>query len=284
MVPRQEYNAPGYSPGRCSECHSRRRITCDERQVRLDALAQGFQQNQPDHGTTTSGPICISTDPPTAGLCELETRPRGNGNRCIHPRLDTVSWICKHTMEPGRQSSVSSQKPKGTIGTSNTSVEVSGMVPNLTGNAGSGTLPASKYTRLDSTDSQSQQTRDNPDTSHVGYLRNRFQGQNLSEGASKLLLASWRQKTEKSYDSLFRKWLGWCNERGNDPISGDVHEVVNFLADLFQQGYQYRSLNSYRSAISSVHEKVDGYEIGQHPLVIRLIKGAFHERPPQRIF
>ena len=155
------------------------------------------------------------------------------------------------------------------------------MVPNLTGNAGSGTTPASKYTRLDSTDSQSQQTRDNPDTSHVGYLRNRFQGQNLSEGASKLLLASRRQKTEKSYDSLFRKWLGWCNERGNDPISGDVHEVVNFLADLFQQGYQYRSLNSYRSAISSVHEKVDGYEIGQHPLVIRLTKGAFHERPPQ---
>ena len=56
---------------------------------------------------------------------------------------------------------------------------------------------------------------------------------------------------------------------------------MNFLADLFKQGYQYRSLNSYRSAISSVHEKVDGYEVGKHPLVTRLIKGAFHERPPQ---
>ena len=56
---------------------------------------------------------------------------------------------------------------------------------------------------------------------------------------------------------------------------------MNFLAHLFEQGYQYRSLNSYRSAISSVHEKVDGYEVGQHPLVTRLIKGAFHERPPQ---
>lgn len=57
--------------------------------------------------------------------------------------------------------------------------------------------------------------------------------------------------------------------------------MVNFLAHLFNQGYQYRSLNSYRSAISSVHEKVDGYEVGKHPLVVRLIKGAFHERPPQ---
>ena len=57
--------------------------------------------------------------------------------------------------------------------------------------------------------------------------------------------------------------------------------MVNFLAELFQQGYQYRSLNAYRSAISSVHEKIDGYEVGQHPLITRLIKGAFHERPPQ---
>ena len=40
-------------------------------------------------------------------------------------------------------------------------------------------------------------------------------------------------------------------------------------------------INAYRSAISSVHEKVNGYAVGQHPLESRLIKGAFHERPPQ---
>ena len=57
-------------------------------------------------------------------------------------------------------------------------------------------------------------------------------------------------------------WASWCSERGSDPISGDIGEVVNFLAYLFQQGYQYCSLNSYRSAISSVHEKVDGYKVG----------------------
>ena len=115
----------------------------------------------------------------------------------------------------------------------------------------------------------------------MGYLRDRFRGQKLSEEASELLLASWRQKSAKTYDSLFSKWVRWCSERDSDPISGDIGEVINFLAHLFHQGYQYHCLNSYRSAISSVHEKVDGYEVGQHPLVTRLIKGAFHERPPQ---
>ena len=70
-------------------------------------------------------------------------------------------------------------------------------------------------------------------------------------------------------------------ERDTDPVSCPINDVVNFLAELFQKGYQYRSLNSYRSAISSVHEKVDGVEIGQHPLVSRLLKGAFNSRPPQ---
>ena len=53
------------------------------------------------------------------------------------------------------------------------------------------------------------------------------------------------------------------------------------LSELFQEGYQYRSLNAYRSAISSVHEKVDGELLGQHPLISRLLKGAFSERPPR---
>ena len=114
-----------------------------------------------------------------------------------------------------------------------------------------------------------------------GYLRQRFRTQNLSVGVSRLLLSSWRQKTAKSYDSLFNKWVRWCNERNSDPVSGDINEVIIFLAALYDEGYQYRSLNAYRSAISSVHEKIDGYNVGKHPMVTRLIKGAFQERPPQ---
>ena len=92
-----------------------------------------------------------------------------------------------------------------------------------------------------------------------------------------MLLASWRQKSSRSYDSLFHKWVVWCGGRDSDPISGPISEVVNFLAHLFKEGYQYRSLNSYCSAISSLHERVDGVEVGQHPIVSRVM----NLRPPQ---
>ena len=57
--------------------------------------------------------------------------------------------------------------------------------------------------------------------------------------------------------------------------------MANFLADLFRKGYEYRSLNAYRSAISSVHTEIEGCSVGQHPLISRILKGAFNSRPPK---
>ena len=51
--------------------------------------------------------------------------------------------------------------------------------------------------------------------------------------------------TQPIYDSMFQKWIGWCEEQGTDPISGPVSEVANFLADLYNKGYQKRSINAY---------------------------------------
>ena len=59
----------------------------------------------------------------------------------------------------------------------------------------------------------------------------------------------------------------WCQEWGRHPIRGPAADILNFLAELFEQGFQYHLLNAYRYAISSVHEKIDGIEVGKHPLV-----------------
>ena len=117
-------------------------------------------------------------------------------------------------------------------------------------------------------------------TPPLAYLRQHYSNQRLSEEASDLLLSSWRQKTSQSYDSLSRKWISWCTERHCDPVSGPIEDVVNFLAHLYKEGYQYRSLNAYRSAIASMHTHIDGVSIGQHPLVSRLLRGGFQTRPP----
>ena len=223
LVPGQEYNTRGHTPSRHPKLHSRRRVTCDARQIRLDAVSQSIQQNEPQNRTTSGGPVCLPTNPPAQGLCEPETRSRGNGNRCLYTGLDEVQGVCKPTMEPGGKGPDACQEPTSTGDTDCTDLEGTSLVPSPAGDASSGTTPASSKPKSDITDSQSQQTRHNPPSSRMGYLRDRFRGQNLSEEASKLLLASWRQKTSKSYDSLFGKWVRWCHQRDTNPIYGDIN-------------------------------------------------------------
>ena len=67
-----------------------------------------------------------------------------------------------------------------------------------------------------------------------------------------------------------------------NPISGPISDIANLLAELYKKGYCYSSLNAYCScsAISSTHEKVDGPPVGQHPTIVRVLKGAYNKRPP----
>lgn len=57
--------------------------------------------------------------------------------------------------------------------------------------------------------------------------------------------------------------------------------MLEFLAELFDQGLQYRTINNYRSAISANHIEVEGAPIGEQRDVCRLMKGINNERPPE---
>ena len=56
--------------------------------------------------------------------------------------------------------------------------------------------------------------------------------------------------------------------------------MLNFLASQFEAGLEYRTLNVYHSALSATHPQIEGYKIGEHPLVVQLLKGIFNSRPP----
>ena len=87
------------------------------------------------------------------------------------------------------------------------------------------------------------------------------------------------KNNNRSYQSAWKIWCGWCSARGMDPLNTHLNALLEFLAHRFQQGKSYRSLNVYRSAISSTFPQINGIPVGQHPLIVRLMKGAFHLRP-----
>lgn len=112
-------------------------------------------------------------------------------------------------------------------------------------------------------------------------LRHHFRSKEIPNNAIELLMSSWRSKTISNYNSAWRKWERWCKQRGMHPFAADVSSIRGFLSDQFEEGRQYRSLNCYRSALSSTHLPVEGFPVGQHPLVVRLLKGVYIQPPPQ---
>ncbi|KAM4772440.1 integrase/recombinase xerD homolog [Rhinophrynus dorsalis] len=103
----------------------------------------------------------------------------------------------------------------------------------------------------------------------------------LSFSAQSLLAESWAPGTRTMYESAWTTWSRWCVERNLDPVSTSPVNVVNFLSHLFDSGKAYRTINSYRSAISAGHIPVHGIPVGQSTIVCRLMRGIRFSRPPQ---
>ena len=278
-----EHHIDSRTPSRPPQCDSRPGIAASQGSLRLNAQFPCISEDSGEHGATGSRSVCLSPNKAITTLLQLEGKSRGSSHRCIHARLVSPERICKPTLVPDQSLSLQGESGGSENSDGNTIMEYTTLVSCSTETVGGLPSPADPSTRPSSIASGSgvPDETGSSSTDRLAYLRESYTSQGLSSEASNLMLASWRDKTNSNYGSSFAKWAGWCQQRGRNPYFGPVADVVNFLAELFSQGYQYQSLNSYQSAISSVHEKVDGNSIGVHPAVTRLLKGAFHTRPPQ---
>ena len=102
----------------------------------------------------------------------------------------------------------------------------------------------------------------------------------VSQRASDLIASSRRSDSISKYESSWRKWICWCDKQKVDPISCNINLVLDFLTDLFQQGYEYSTICSYRSTIS-VYQPINVIPVGKQPKVTSLIIRNFNKRPPQ---
>ena len=162
--------------------------------------------------------------------------------------------------------------------------EVAGttLVPTTSGDADGRSTPPSEEPPLAAESTRRSPSSGRPASSvRMAGIRDRLLATGLSSEACNLLQASWRTGTNKIYNSAWKRWKSWCRWRNTDPFNSDVTNVANFLAEEFTQGKAYRTLNVYRSAISSTHTPVNNQPLEEHPVVRRIMKGSYISRPPQ---
>lgn len=105
----------------------------------------------------------------------------------------------------------------------------------------------------------------------------------LSNTAQLLVQGSWRPGTEANYSGCWKVWSQHCRRIEVQPYSPSLTDICDFLAVLFDKNLEYRTINNYRSCLSSTLLPMEGFPVGQHPLVIRLMKGINNAKPPTKI-
>ena len=161
----------------------------------------------------------------------MEARSINYSHRCLHTGLvhNAGQIICQSTFRQSSIPSTPTECPR--VGPCDTSLESSNLIPNSTTDVDQRTTSDSPISRDNLTGVSEQPSRHHSLTSRI---HNQF-----SEPATNLVLSSCRDMSSNSYNSSFRKWLHWCNQQGRNLISGPIRGITNFLAELFQEGYQY---------------------------------------------
>jgi site-specific recombinase XerD len=228
--------------------------------------------------------VCHSNIHPTTSFFQLETRTTSGSHKRLHARLVNCSGLCEPSLVSFNQMSEESSQRLSNFSISHPPMASPTMVsPSPTNDRGLPPVPTTTPRSNDTGSGHTNQSESSITTTTVGRLahfRRSITSQGIPEEVEKLLSASWRSGTNKNYESAWGKWERWCIEQCVNPISATLNDVLSFLTSQYQQGMSYRSINVYRSAISSIHPKIDDYLVGSHPLVSRLMKGIFNSRPP----
>ena len=99
---------------------------------------------------------------------------------------------------------------------------------------------------------------------HIGEI---LLKKTVSETAVQLITSTRRKSSDLNLYSSWRIWISWCDKQEVDAFRCDIIELLEYLAFLFEKGYEYRTIGCHRSAISDFHDYVDGKPVGQHPEV-----------------
>ncbi|KAL9964636.1 hypothetical protein ACROYT_G028306 [Oculina patagonica] len=235
-------------------------------------------------GPLSDRPIRESTNKPTEELHQLETRPRGHPHRRLHDNLDSSARLCLSSIQLDIQNSGEGNDRANRDNSSRSNLANAALVAGSVEASNISASSTAEHSNPPNRPIRSEQSSPNvssPSLGRVSHLYQRFQAEGIPTNVADLLIAATRTSTHKTYESSWNRWCRWCSGRQIDPLSSSINDILIFLTEVFNEGLAYRSINVLRSAISSTHPKIDGYPVGQHPYVTRLLKGALNKRPPK---
>jgi len=267
-----------------SECGSRLGVTESHRFQRLAIRPQSFPGGHSNSFQTGNRFICVTPKSPNSQLLLVESRSQEPRHRFFSTVLGRDKRLCFSPIFTNKQDIVKGQEGQVFSHNNNTCLANSTLVHNPSEyvNSKSNFITSESTTPYEpSRPNSSISSETTTKISGLDHIRESLSTTGLSKGAVELISGSRREGTISNYESAWRKFCCWCSEQKIDPFRCDLTFVLNYLAVLFNQNYEYNTINLHRSAISAYHDEVDCLSVGKHPKVVSLMTGVFNKRPPK---
>ena len=268
-----------------TQCKGRLGVKECKQFLGMEARQKDFSSCDKTFRKTQGGSICLQTLSPNRSVHGLETRSKELSHRCNATTVGRAIRVCFPTLQPNKSNNKESSIGESReVNLNNTVVANTTMVRTTfeslnskTSTAPSKAQHSQKSSRIESPSRKTGIAK----TSGLENFRNSLQMEGISNRAATLISQARREGSLANYESSFQKWTSWCHRDKVDPFQAPLNKILDFLADLFDKGYQYRTINSHRSAISAYHAHIEGKPVGQNPKVCALLAGIFNQRPPQ---
>ena len=184
--------------------------------LRMDTQSGCVSSDSTTNLSTRCGSLCHSSQPPPPSVCIQIPGSRSDGNGCIPLRLESVEELDLRTTCPSTEDYPEDQAGQGDGSDIGASLERPTMVPKPP----RATDGLSTTVTADPTlDHSSISAREGTSTSTLtmvdcmARVRQRYRADGLSETATKVLLSSWSDSTQKRYSGPWNAWSSWCLAR-----------------------------------------------------------------------
>ena len=249
---------------------------------RVDLERYSVEENFSDLGSSNNRSLCIVSQQEDGHLLHLGPSSPGVRCRCVFGDMESNVCVCIPTNLPDSQSFGTHEAGtlSGNFDSSSmakkTLVSGSTAVVHCKSNQVTSNTQSLESTKHDYISSGSQGVQ----SECMVAINRQLSANGFSQKVRNLLSASWRAGTQKDYSGKFKQFSSWCRGKQIDTYSASLTDCAEFLSFLFHKGLQYRTIAGYRSMLSSVLQPVNNIPVGQHPHIVRLIKGIFNSRPP----
>lgn len=250
---------------------------------RVDIEQNNSQTNFWEMGATSSGSVCISSELSMSNFLLMDSTPGCTSSGCIVNSMGENVCVCFSPIVSDSKSTTVhetvSLQDHSHLPELATEKLVSRTIEPVSSSPSANSSHSRSITSTQDSNLPSQSS--SVQTNCMAAIDRHLRTEGFSKRARKLLKCSWRAGTQRDYNAKYNRFCSWCSERKINPFSISIVQCADFLTYLYHEGLQYRTISGYRSMLSAILPPIADKPVGQHPYIIRMLRGIFNERPPQ---